>query len=577
LLINSEYRYQCYSAIDLTGNGQSNASSYFYTGNGPVAVGPALVYANPPSGMTNVPLNSIGGPWNNTSLMLLFNEPVSSDSMANITFTPQGGSAEPIAVYAEDGNFIADVQLPWAMAPNTTYTFNVAGVTDLNGNPATGTTTSSFTTGSSFDWTNASVIATNPVSSATPLSGVPTSATVTFNELLDPVLINSNEVYLRLHNTSAIVPGTVTFAYSGGNTIITITPTTPLADATIYDIYYYPNPWWLTDIAGNNATNNYGVLATFTTGTAAAVNGACGTSNGLSFSSAPTANLCSAGTASAITEPLTGGTYGWAWTCNGQYSGTNASCSATVTGAPACSAQLSSLVSLWPGNDNATDVGPGGNNGTLENGVTYALGEVGDAFSFAGGTTDQYVLIGEPVPTNLQIQSAITLSAWIYPTAMPTDNGSGAMALIAGSQIDGVHGGATIFFDGRVNPDGNPGNVPAGHIQFNLGNGTNWALQDTQTQVPLNQWTLITATATSGGSGQVYYNGVLQPSNSGNNPTTWNGTVSYPSGDWFAIGQEVNENRPFTGLINDVAVYSAALTPAQILAIYNAGSSGVCQ
>jgi hypothetical protein len=160
---------------------------------------------------------------------------------------------------------------------------------------------------------------------------------------------------------------------------------------------------------------------------------------------------------------------------------------------------------------------------------------------------------------------------------MPTDNGSGAMALIAGSQIDGVHGGATIFFDGRVNPDGNPGNVPAGHIQFNLGNGTNWALQDTQTQVPLNQWTLITATATSGGSGQVYFNGVLQPSNSGNNPTTWNGTVSYPSGDWFAIGQEVNENRPFTGLINDVAVYSAALTPAQILAIYNAGSSGVCQ
>jgi hypothetical protein len=577
LLINSEYYYECTGAIDLTGNGQSNASSYFYTGNGPVAIGPTLITANPPSGMTNVPLNSIGGPWNNTSLMLLFNEPVSSYSMANITFTPQGGSAEPIAVYAENGNFIADVQLPWAMVPNTTYTFNVAGVTDLNGNPATGTTTSSFTTGSSFDWTNASVIATNPVSSATPLAGVPATATMTFNELMDPVLINPNEVYLRLHNTGTTVPGTVAFAYSAGNTIITITPVTPLADATIYDIYYYPNQWWLTDIAGNNATNTYGILATFTTGTAAAVNGACGTSNGLAFSSAPTANLCSAGTASAITEPLTGGTYGWAWTCNGQYSGTNASCSATVTGAPACSAQLSSLVSLWPGNDTATDVGPGGNNGTLENGVTYALGEVGDAFSFAGGSADQYVKIGQPVPANLQIQSAITLSAWIYPTAMPTDNGSGAMALIAGSQDDGVFGGATIFFDGRVNPDGNPGNVPAGHIQFNLGNGTNWALQDTQTQVPLNQWTLITATATSGSSGQVYFNGVLQPSNSGNNATTWTGTVSYPSNDWFAIGQEVNENRPFTGLINDVAVYNAALTQAQILAIYNAGSGGVCQ
>ena len=55
------------------------------------------------------------------------------------------------------------------------------------------------------------------------------------------------------------------------------------------------------------------------------------------------------------------------------------------------------------------DVGPGSNNGTLENGVTYGLGEIGDAFSLSG--SNQYVLIGQPVPTNLQIQSAITLSA----------------------------------------------------------------------------------------------------------------------------------------------------------------------
>jgi hypothetical protein len=238
---------------------------------------------------------------------------------------------------------------------------------------------------------------------------------------------------------------------------------------------------------------------------------------------------------------------------------------------------------LWSaGPDNTNDFSPNGYNGTLTNFSTnqpYALGEVGDAFNFTAnsGTADEYILIGQPVPANLKIQSAITLAAWIYPTVMPTDYGGGAMGMIAGSQDDGVFGGATIFFDGRVNPDGNPNNVPAGHIQFNLGNGSNWALQDTETQVPLNKWTFVTATATSGGSGQVYYNGVLQASNSGSNATTWNGTVSYPSGDWFAIGQEVNENRPFIGLINDVQVYNAALTPAQIMAIYNAGRGGVCQ
>jgi hypothetical protein len=94
--------------------------------------------------------------------------------------------------------------------------------------------------------------------------------------------------------------------------------------------------------------------------------------------------------------------------------------------------------------------------------------------------------------------------------------------------------------------------------------------------VPLNQWTLVTATGTSGSSSKVYFNGVLQPSSSGNYPSAWDGTVSY-SGSWFALGQEVNENRPFIGLINDVAVYNAALTQAQILAIYNAGRGGVCQ
>jgi hypothetical protein len=571
LFSNSQYIYYCNGAIDLTGNGQQNNSAGFYTGNGPVAVGPSLVYANPPSGATNVPLNTIGGPWNNTSLMLLFNKPVSSDSMANVTFTPAGGSAEPIAVYPEDGNFIADVQLPWALQLNTTYTFNWAGVTDLNGNPASGTTTSSFTTGSSFDWTNPTATAATPANNAT---GVAVNAplTVTFSELMNPVLITSSQIYLRTHNTQTTVPTTLAISTVGGVTVVTLTPTTPLAESTIYDIVYWPNNWYLYDIAGNYESQ-YGVETTFTTGTTAAVNGACGSANGGSFSAAPSANLCSAGTASAITEPLSGGNYSWAWSCNGQYGGTNASCSATVTGAPACLAQPASLVSLWPGNDNANDVGPNGYNGTLENGVTYALGEVGDAFSLNG--SDQYVLIGQPVPTNLQIQNHITLQAWIYPTILPTDYGSGALGMIVGSQEDGVYGGTAIFFDGRVNPNSSAG-IPVGHITFQIGDGSAWHEADTTTQVPLNQWTLITATRDANGAPNIYFNGVAQPvvlvwS------APWNGTISYPSSDWLAIGQQVNNNRPFTGLINDVAVYNAALTSAQVQAIYNAGSGGVCQ
>jgi hypothetical protein len=586
---NWYYYYECSGAVDLTGNGMSSSYAYFNTGNGPVSVGPTLVYANPPSGTTNVPLNSIAGPWNSTNLMLLFNEPVATGSLSNITFTPQGGSAEPIAVYGEDGDYIADVQLPYALQPNTTYTFNFSGVTDVNGNPAQGTTTSSFTTGSGYNWTSPTVSTVTPTNSTTGVA-VNVLPTITFSTLMNPALFDSSHVYLQTANTATVIPTTFALSVVSGQTVVTLTPTVPLAESTIYQVVIGTPNWDLYDDAGNSFTasgytvyNNGYVFSTFTTGTTTAVNGACGTANGGSFSAAPAANLCSAGTATAVTNP----SGSWSWSCNGGYGGTNASCSATVTGVTACLPQSSvpGLVSLWPGSNNTTDYGPGGNNGTLENGVTYALGEVGDAFNLegnAGNTSDanEYVLIGQPVPTNLQIQNAITLSAWIYPTQMPSpnlSNGGGAMGLIAGSQDDGVYGGASIFFDGRVNPDGNPNNVPAGHIQFNLGNGTNWAFQDTETVVPLNQWTLITATAAAGGSGQVYYNGVLQPSNSGTGATTWNGVVSYPSSDWFAIGQEVNENRPFVGLINDVLVSNHALTAAQVLAIYNAGNGGVCQ
>src|SRR5271166_81168 len=53
------------------------------------------------------------------------------------------------------------------------------------------------------------------------------------------------------------------------------------------------------------------------------VNGQCGSTNGADFTSAPTANLCSAGTATAVT-----GSGPWTWSCVGGNGGTTATCSA---------------------------------------------------------------------------------------------------------------------------------------------------------------------------------------------------------------------------------------------------------
>src|SRR5271166_2968178 len=58
------------------------------------------------------------------------------------------------------------------------------------------------------------------------------------------------------------------------------------------------------------------------------INGACGSSNGASLTTAPTTNLCSAG--------VWGSVYGsgpWNWTCVGSNGGTPATCSATLSSA----------------------------------------------------------------------------------------------------------------------------------------------------------------------------------------------------------------------------------------------------
>jgi hypothetical protein len=65
--------------------------------------------------------------------------------------------------------------------------------------------------------------------------------------------------------------------------------------------------------------------ATLSTSSTSPTNGACGSSNGATVSAKPTANLCSTGTASAVS-----GSGPWSWSCAGSNGGVSASCSASV-------------------------------------------------------------------------------------------------------------------------------------------------------------------------------------------------------------------------------------------------------
>jgi hypothetical protein len=117
----------------------------------------------------------------------------------------------------------------------------------------------------------------------------------------------------------------------------------------------------------------------------------------------------------------------------------------TLEIAPSCAPAPAGMVSWWKAEGNADD-SQDDNHGTLQGGATFAPGKVGQAFSFDGN--NQYVLIADPVPANLQIQNEITLDAWIYVTSYPDSN---SLGLIVGSQYDVTQSGATIFWmAGRI-------------------------------------------------------------------------------------------------------------------------------
>jgi Big-like domain-containing protein/ASPM-SPD-2-Hydin domain-containing protein len=254
---NAEFVEYCDNAIDLTGNGQSNGNAYFYTGGGPSTTGPTLVQVNPPNGFTNVPVNINSG---YGGLDLLFSEPIAQNSLGSITLTPSGGS--PLAIFFSQGigNTQAWVNLPSSLLPNTTYTYDITGVTDYTGNAIT-PVTRTFTTGSSFDWNSPTVTAVTPVNGATGVNDTTPGLSVVFSEALDPVLMDSNHIYLRTHNTQTTVP--TTFTFSADYTTVYLTPVSPLTAATIYDVVTAASGWYLTDITGNIYYPT-GVISTFT-------------------------------------------------------------------------------------------------------------------------------------------------------------------------------------------------------------------------------------------------------------------------------------------------------------------------
>ena len=83
-----------------------------------------------------------------------------------------------------------------------------------------------------------------------------------------------------------------------------------------------------------------------------------------------------------------------------------------AAGGQSCITPPSGLVAWWPGDNNTLDY-QGDNNGTLQNGATFAPGMVGQAFSFDG--VDDQIFV--PHNANQNTASQITIDAWVNPSS----------------------------------------------------------------------------------------------------------------------------------------------------------------
>ncbi|EGQ8138814.1 DUF6701 domain-containing protein [Vibrio cholerae] len=162
------------------------------------------------------------------------------------------------------------------------------------------------------------------------------------------------------------------------------------------------------------------------------------------------------------------------------------------------------------------------------------------------GNQNQYVDI--PHNQQLSFSERLTVSAWVYPVSRPT--GDGLHTIVAKDDNYEFH----LDSQGRV------------YWYWATSNNNANSLRTTQS-IPLNKWSHITIrydrNLSDNQRQRIYINGVAVASNNDSRALKTN-TLN------LEIGRDFNfDSRSFNGRIDEVTIYSSALTDEQILSLYN--------
>jgi hypothetical protein len=214
--------------------------------------------------------------------------------------------------------------------------------------------------------------------------------------------------------------------------------------------------------------------------------------------------------------------------------------SATTDDAPPAPAGLVAGYTFDAGSGSSlVDVSGNANNGTISGGTSWTTGKYGGALSFNGSTGR----VSVPASPSLGLSSAMTLMAWIQPTASQ----SGWRTIIQ-RQTDAYFLNASNE-TGPLRPSG--GGTFAGNTSWVTGTTAN----------PVNAWTHVALTY-DGAALRLYVNGTQVATGAAS------GAIQASSNPLW-IGGNNPYGEYFQGLIDEARVYNRALTATDIQAAMN--------
>ncbi|PWU11658.1 MAG: hypothetical protein C5B50_22920 [Verrucomicrobia bacterium] len=213
------------------------------------------------------------------------------------------------------------------------------------------------------------------------------------------------------------------------------------------------------------------------------------------------------------------------------------------------------LVALWSADDNARD-SAGSHDGELRFGAGYAPGKVGRAFHFHGSRQRVHIEDSK----DFEINGSFTIAGWVYVEEFP-HQGAGGVICLRGDNRAGLD-----TFTIATQPDQ--------RIAFTIDSENN---EDTTLFAPAKsgQWFHVAGVYDEQGRRlALYVDGRLAAEKNDPVKPMWQLDPSNEPGIGLGNTEGTFHNFPFSGRIDEWAIYSRALSESEVQALVDLGNAG---